>query len=38
VRRADLVLLEGRPWEQIAAIDAIRYVIQAGRVVVKKRP
>jgi imidazolonepropionase-like amidohydrolase len=35
---ADLVLLEGRPWEQIAAIDAIRCVIQAGRIVVKKRP
>lgn len=35
---ADLVLLKGHPWENIAAMDAIRYVIQAGRIVLKKRP
>lgn len=35
-KQADLVLLAGDPWENIAAIDAIRYVIQAGRIVVKK--
>ncbi len=35
---ADLVLLEGHSWENIAAIDTIRHVIQAGRLVVKNRP
>ncbi|MCH7596796.1 MAG: amidohydrolase family protein [Planctomycetes bacterium] len=34
---ADLVLVEGQPWEQITDIGKIQLVIQAGRVVVDKR-
>ena len=34
---ADLVLVAGRPWEQIADVSAVRLVIQGGRVVVDER-
>lgn len=34
---ADIVVVEGQPWEQITDIGKIQLVIQAGRVVVDKR-
>lgn len=34
---ADLLLIDGQPWEQISDVRTIRLVIQEGRVVVDKR-
>jgi imidazolonepropionase-like amidohydrolase len=33
-KRADLVVVRGRPWERIADVRDVRLVIQGGRVVV----